>query len=97
MPRRGPPTRRSLHPQIRSARKLALNVLKAIPHYVVLLVFMIGAVLAAIGAWFAVLFTGSWPVGLRRYLVRLNNYYYRVWLYVAMVETEYPKFGLSPA
>lgn len=84
-------------PPEEASRKLALNVVKAIPHYVVLLVFMIGAVLAAIAAWFAVLFTGSWPVGLRRYLVRLNNYYYRVWLYVAMVETRYPRFGLSPA
>lgn len=84
-------------PPEEASRMMALNVLKAIPHYLVLLVFMIGAVLAAVGAWFAVLFTGSWPMGLRRYIVRLNNYYYRVWLYVAMVETGYPKFGLSPA
>lgn len=76
------------------SRKLALNFLLAIPHYVVLVVFGIGAAIVAISAWFAVLFTGRWPEGMRRYLVRFTNYYYRVWLYATMVETTYPKFGL---
>lgn len=79
------------------SRKLALNFLLAIPHYVVIAVFGIGAVVMAIAAWFAVLFTGRWPRGMREFLVRFNNYYYRVWLYATMVETEYPKFGLAPA
>jgi hypothetical protein len=79
------------------SRKLALNFLLAIPHYVVLIVYAIAAAVVAIIGWFAVLFTGAWPQGMRDFLVRVTNYYYRVWLYAAMVETEYPKFGLSPA
>lgn len=79
------------------SRKLALNFLLAIPHYIVLFVFAIGAAVVAIVAWFAVLLTGSWPQGMRDFLVRFANYYYRVWLYAVMVETEYPRFGLSPA
>ncbi|MDW3212400.1 MAG: DUF4389 domain-containing protein [Ilumatobacteraceae bacterium] len=79
------------------SRKLALNVLLAIPHYVVFIFFGIAAAAVAIAGWFAVLFTGAWPKGMRDFLVRVSNYYYRVWLYAAMVETEYPKFGLSPA
>lgn len=79
------------------SRKLALNFLLAIPHYIVLIVFAIGAFLVAVAAWFAVLFTGRWPQGMRRFLVRYNNYYYRVWLYATMVETDYPEFGLGAA
>ena len=69
----------------------------AIPHYIVLVVFGIGAFVLAIIGWFAVLFTGAWPQGMRDWLVRLTNYYYRVWSYVVMVDTTYPKFGLPPA
>ena len=78
-------------------RSAALNVLKAIPHYIVLLVFFIGALVVAVIGWFAVLFTGAWPQGMRGFLVRVSNYGYRVWTYVTMVENDYPKFGLPSA
>ncbi len=78
-------------------RSAALNVLKAIPHYIVLLIYFIGAAAVAVIGWFAVLFTGAWPKGMRDFLVRVNNYYYRVWTYTAMVQNEYPKFGLPSA
>ncbi|MBI4935380.1 MAG: DUF4389 domain-containing protein [Actinobacteria bacterium] len=78
-------------------RSAALNVFKAIPHYFVLMFFFIGAAAVAIAAWFAVLFTGAWPAGMRAFLVRVANYYYRVWTYVTMVDNTYPKFGLPPA
>lgn len=77
------------------SRKLAANFLLAIPHYVVLFVFGIGAFAVAIAAWFAVLFTGRWPVGMRGFLVRYANYYYRVWTYATMATTTYPRFGLG--
>jgi hypothetical protein len=38
--------------------------LLAIPHFLVLIVLSIGAVFAVIAAWFAILFTGSYPPGL---------------------------------
>ena len=78
-----------------TSRSAAFNLLLAIPHYVVFAVFAVGAVAVLIIGWFAVLFTGAWPKGMRDFLVRLGNYYYRVWAYVAMVETDYPRFGLS--
>ena len=34
---------------------------------------------------------------MRDFLVRVSNYYYRVWTYVTMVENEYPPFGLPAA
>jgi Domain of unknown function (DUF4389) len=79
------------------ARSAALNVFKAIPHYFVLMFFFIGAAAVAIAAWFAVLFTGVWPAGMRAFLVRVSNYYYRVWTYVTMVDDTYPGFGLPSA
>ena len=79
------------------SRKAALNFLLAIPHYFVLMIFFIGAAAVALIGWFAVLFTGAWPQGMRDFLVRVTNYYYRVWTYVTMVENDYPKFGLPAA
>ncbi len=78
-------------------RSAALNVLKAIPHYIVLMVYFFGAIAVAVIGWFAVLFTGAWPKGMRDFLVRVGNYYYRVWTYTAMVDNEYPRFGLPSA
>lgn len=79
------------------SRKAALNVLLAIPHYFVLFVYWIGAAVVALVGWFAVLFTGAWPAGMRGFLVRVSNYYYGIWTYVTMVENDYPKFGLPAA
>ena len=84
-------------PETAPSRGAALNFLKAIPHYIVLMVFIIGAFFVALAGWFAVLFTAAWPKGMRDYLVRVSNYQYRIWTYVVMVDNEYPKFGLPTA
>lgn len=78
-------------------RTRAFNIFLAIPHYVVMMVYGIGAVAVALVGWFAVLFTGAWPSGMRDFLVRVGNYYYRIWTYVTMVADSYPKFNLPPA
>ena len=77
-----------------ASRKSLFNVLLAIPHYLMLVVYAIAAIAVAIFGWFAVLFTGRWPSGGRSFLVRVANYYHRVWTYVAMVEPSYPSFSL---
>ena len=93
-----PPVRLALPPVPESVpRSAALNVLKAIPHYIVLMIYFVGAAVVAVIGWFAVLFTGTWPRGMRDFLVRVSNYYYRVWTYVTMVDNVYPKFGASSA
>ncbi len=78
-------------------RSAALNIFKAIPHFIVLMFYFIGAAVVALIGWFAVLFSGAWPKGMRDFLVRVANYYLRVWTYVTMVENDYPKFGLRSA
>ena len=52
--------------------------LLSIPHYIVLFFLTIGAVLAAIGAWFAILFTGRYPRGLFAYVEGVIRWHARV-------------------
>ena len=93
-----PPVRLTLPPMPESVpRSAALNLLKAIPHYILLIIFFMGAAVVAVIGWFAVLATGKWPQGMRAFLVRVRNYYYRIWTYVTMVDNDYPQFGLPPA
>ncbi len=71
--------------------------LLAIPHYVVLFFLYIGAVLAIIAAWFAILFTGRFPRGIFDYLVGVGRWTNRVTAYAFMLVTdEYPPFQLRP-
>jgi Domain of unknown function (DUF4389) len=93
-----PPVRLTLPAVPETApRGAALNVLKAIPLYVVMMVYGFAAAVVAIAAWFAVLFTGMWPVGMRTFLIRVNNFWFGVWTYVTMVTDRYPSFALPPA
>ncbi len=66
----------------------------AIPHYIVLFVFALGAVFVWIAAFFVVLFTGKWPAGMRDYMVKVARYGTRITAYVALLRDEYPPFGL---
>jgi hypothetical protein len=70
--------------------------LLAIPHYVVLFFLGIGVVLAAIVAWFAILFTGRYPRGLFDYIVGVGRWANRVVAYSLILTTdEYPPFRLT--
>ena len=69
----------------------------AIPHYVVLFFLWIGAVIAVIIAWFAILFTGRYPRGLFDYVVGVFRWTNRVVGYAFVLVTDrYPPFRLSP-
>jgi hypothetical protein len=70
--------------------------LLAIPHYFVLIFLAFAAFGAIIGAWFVILFTGSYPrslfdfvVGVFRWANRVNGYAF------ALVTDQYPPFRLS--
>jgi hypothetical protein len=71
--------------------------LLAIPHYLVLVVLYIVAVLATIGAWFAILFTRRYPRGIFDYVEGVIRWHNRVVGYaLVLVTDEYPPFRLSP-
>jgi hypothetical protein len=68
----------------------------AIPHYVVLFFLGIGAVVAVIVAWFAILFTGTYPRSLFDFVVGVLRWSNRVTGYAfVLVTDEYPPFRLS--
>ena len=70
--------------------------LLAIPHYIVLAFLSIGAVLAVVAAWFAILFTGRYPRGLFDYVEGVIRWGDRVLAYAAlMVTDQYPPFRLA--
>ncbi len=71
--------------------------LLAIPHYIVLLFLYLGAIIAVVIAWFAILFTGHFPRGLFDYLVGVGRWHNRVVGYALLLITdEYPPFRLAP-
>jgi hypothetical protein len=69
----------------------------AIPHYIVLAFLTLGALLAVIAAWFAVLFTGRYPRGLFDYVQGVMRWHNRVVAYAfTLVTDRYPPFRLRP-
>jgi hypothetical protein len=67
----------------------------AIPHYVVLAVLYVGVLFAAVGAWFAILFTGRYPRSLFTYIEGVIRWHNRVVGYAFILVTDaYPPFSL---
>jgi hypothetical protein len=70
--------------------------LLAIPHYIVLFFLGVGALVAVIVAWFAIIFTGRYPENLFRFVVGVIRWSNRVTAYAFLLVTdEYPPFQLS--
>ncbi|MDQ1487650.1 MAG: hypothetical protein QOD57_5791 [Actinomycetota bacterium] len=67
----------------------------AIPQYFVLAALFIGASLGVIAGFFAVLFTGEYPQGIRDFLVNAYRYALRVEAYVGFLTDRYPPFSLA--
>jgi Domain of unknown function (DUF4389) len=69
----------------------------AIPHYIVLALLDIAAVVVVIIAWFAILFTGHYPRGLFDFVEGVIRWHNRVFAYAFVLVTDkYPPFRLSP-
>jgi hypothetical protein len=66
-----------------------------IPHFFVLIFLVIGQLFVGIAAFFAVLFTGRWPEGMRRYSVGVTRWGFRVMAYLSLLHDEYPPFSLE--
>jgi hypothetical protein len=68
----------------------------AIPHYFVLIVLGIAAIVSMVIAWFAILFTGRYPRGLFDFVVGVFRWSLRVTVYAFLLTTDrYPPFSLS--
>lgn len=70
--------------------------LLAIPHYIVLIVLWIVALVVTVIAWFAILIVGQYPRGMFDFVVGVDRWTYRVIAYAFLLTTDrYPPFRLS--
>jgi hypothetical protein len=68
----------------------------AIPHFIVLIFLYIAAIVAAVAAWFAIVFTGRYPRGIFDFVQGVLRWHNRVAAYALVLVTDrYPPFSLS--
>jgi hypothetical protein len=90
------PARLSAQPAERLSRGLIfVKWLLAFPHYVILLFLYIAVYFVWIIAFFAVIFTGSWPKGMRDFVVGTTRWSARVSAYILLMTDKYPPFTLE--
>jgi hypothetical protein len=92
-----PRVRVDYQPALEERNRLTVffRLLLAIPHFIVIAVLGIGAFICGIIAFFAVLFTGRWPEGLRTYVLGVMRWSMRAQAYLFLLTDEYPPFRLD--
>ena len=80
----------------RSRLTVFFRLLLAIPHFIWLFLWTIGAIVAAILSWFATLALGRPPQGLYDFLSRFVRYATHVNAYVSLAANPYPAFTGDP-
>src|SRR5260370_226869 len=91
-----PPAAPSPSAQCHLNRGLSLvKWLLAMPHYIVLIVLDLAAVVVAIIAWFMILFAGRYPETLFQFVVNVFRWSLRVTAYAFLLTTDrYPPLQL---
>lgn len=84
------------YPERLSRLLIFVKWLLVIPHVIALLFVFIAGFFAAIAAFFAVLFTGKWPEGLRNFMIGVTRWSTRVSAYFLLMTDVYPPFSLDP-
>jgi hypothetical protein len=74
---------------------IALRLILAIPHVIVLAFVLIAWCFTTIAAWFLILFTGSYPKTLYDFGVGAMRWRLRVEAYLLLMVDEYPPFSLE--
>ena len=89
--------RLDVRPELENRNRLTvgLRFLWVIPILLFLMIVYIGAAVVAFIAWFAVLFTGTYPVGMRDFVLKFFRLGQRVSGYGALLTDEYPPFELQ--
>jgi hypothetical protein len=93
LPARDDPIRLESSDDLRRNRlTVFFRLLLAIPHLIWLVLWGIAAFFAAIGSWFAILFTGIAPAGLHRFLAAYTRYQQHVFAYLYVIANPFPGF-----
>lgn len=79
----------------RDRATIAARFLLAIPHFVLLFFLLIGWLVTSVIAWFAILFTGSYPPSLYPFGVGVIRWMLRVEAYLLLLVDEYPPFAIE--
>jgi hypothetical protein len=80
----------------RNRLTVAFRIILVIPQLIALIVLEFVAVVVTVVAFFAVLFTGRWPEGMRTIVLNIARWYLRVEAYYLLLLDEYPPFALEP-
>lgn len=87
------------YPDVQSELKRGMPLVKwflAIPHYIVLVCLAIAVFVVTIIAWFAILFTGTYPRSMFDFVVGVCRWSLRVTAYAFILTTDkYPPFSLA--
>jgi hypothetical protein len=76
--------------QPRDRTTIAIRLLLVIPHFVLLFFLLLGWLVATVIAWFAILFTRSYPASLYSYGAGVMRWELRVEAYLLPLVDEYP-------
>ncbi|MDQ1447766.1 MAG: hypothetical protein QOC79_737 [Actinomycetota bacterium] len=92
-----PRVRVDIAPQLANRNRLtvAFRIILAIPQVIVVALLSVVALVAGLIAFFAVLFTGRWPDGLRDFVIKVMRWGVRVQAYFLLLTDEYPPFALD--
>jgi hypothetical protein len=74
---------------------VAFRLILALPHFFILIFLYLGWCLMTVIAWFAILFSGSYPQGLYEFGVGVLRWIVRVEAYILLLVDEYPPFSFS--
>jgi hypothetical protein len=82
-------------PQSYSRIAVLLRIIYAIPQILFSIVLLIGFYVAWIIGFFAVLFTGRWPEGLRKFVVGVEFWGVRFSAWYFLLADQYPPFSIT--
>ena len=91
------PVRLDVRPELEGRNRVTvlLRLFMIIPIAIFWYIVSIGAGIVALIAWFAVLFTGTYPVGMRNFVIKAFRLGARVGGYGALLTDQYPPFSLE--
>lgn len=92
-----PRVRVDVQPQLTDRNRLTvgLRIIWLIPQLIVLAALFIALWVVVLIAFFAVLFTGKWPAGMRAFVLKVMAWGLRVQVYGLLLTDVYPPFSLD--
>jgi len=83
------------NPSNRNRLTVFFRFFMVIPHLLALAIVAIAAYFVFVVAWFAILFTGRFPIGMRNFMISFQRWYIRVIGYAGLITDEYPPFSFE--